>query len=263
MVNRVLSRCLSTEDPEPRRELLKVYFSEKSEEDKPKLMAEAIVGLAKEAQGQKDQAGALGRIREVALDVGVVASEVCGEEVQEQFMEDIQPLFDLLSAPFQPPGGVRFVARPHMEKLEENESGRWPELHGGPEGQYHKEATGRWRSLSQPSAPRRSSTDGGSAVDTTVDPEVMAFQKAARHVKLETGKLWDAAQRRLDSKTFENLKRQEELERAQAEVAFEKARLEATWAMLRQSADRQALAEIAQRASGGVTGTGWKLRSTD
>ncbi|CAK9081206.1 unnamed protein product [Durusdinium trenchii] len=138
-----------------------------------------------------------------------------------------------------------------MEKLEENESGRWPELHGGPEGQYHKEATGRWRSLSQPSAPRRSSTDGGSAVDTTVDPEVMAFQKAARHVKLETGKLWDAAQRRLDSKTFENLKRQEELERAQAEVAFEKARLEATWAMLRQSADRQALAEIAQRASGG------------
>ncbi|CAK9078896.1 SID1 transmembrane family member 1, partial [Durusdinium trenchii] len=101
MVNRVLSRCLSTEDPEPRRELLKVYFSEKSEEDKPKLMAEAIVGLAKEAQGQKDQAGfdlesALGRIREVALDVGVVASEVCGEEVQEQFMEDIQPLFDLL-----------------------------------------------------------------------------------------------------------------------------------------------------------------------
>ncbi|CAK9078895.1 Uncharacterized protein SCF082_LOCUS37665, partial [Durusdinium trenchii] len=155
------------------------------------------------------------------------------------------------SAPFQPPGGVRFVARPHMEKLEENESGRWPELHGGPEGQYHKEATGRWRSLSQPSAPRRSSTDGGSAVDTTVDPEVMAFQKAARHVKLETGKLWDAAQRRLDSKTFENLKRQEELERAQAEVAFEKARLEATWAMLRQSADRQALAEIAQRASGG------------
>lgn len=33
-----------------------------------------------------------------------------------------------------------------------------------------------------------------------------------------SGKLWDAAQRRLDSKTFENLKRQEELERAQAEA---------------------------------------------
>jgi len=99
MVNRVLSRCLSTEDSDARRELLKAYFAEDSEEEKPQLMAQAIVGLVKEAQGQRGQKGfdlksALERIREVALDVGVVQGEVCAPEVQDTFMEDMEPLFD-------------------------------------------------------------------------------------------------------------------------------------------------------------------------
>eukprot|EP00434_Breviolum_minutum_P035522 symbB.v1.2.031447.t2/scaffold3649.1/size52700/3 len=87
-------------DSDARRELLKAYFAEESEEEeKPQLMAQAIVGLVKEAQGQRGQKGfdlksALERIREVALDVGVVQGEVCAPEVQDTFMEDMEPLFD-------------------------------------------------------------------------------------------------------------------------------------------------------------------------
>lgn len=103
MVNRVLSRCLSTEDAEPRRELLKAYFAEDSEEDKPQLMVDALLGLVKEAQAQKGQKGfdlkgALTRIREVALDVGVAQGEVCeDEEVSQKFSEAMGPLTDALA----------------------------------------------------------------------------------------------------------------------------------------------------------------------
>eukprot|EP00435_Cladocopium_sp_Y103_P051843 s401_g16.t1 len=114
---------------EPRRELLKAYFAEESEEesssiddvdrarliiwlttigmeleleylkDKPQLMADALLGLVKEAQAQKGQKGfdlkgALLRIREVALDVGVAQGEVCGDEVSEKFLEAMGPLTD-------------------------------------------------------------------------------------------------------------------------------------------------------------------------
>ncbi|CAJ1363226.1 unnamed protein product [Effrenium voratum] len=108
MVNRVLSRCLSTEDSEARRELLKVYFSDPNSDEeaseRPKSMSSAIVGLVREAQGQASQPGldlkgALARIREVALDVGVVLAEVDeASEVQSQFLEDLQPLFDATDA---------------------------------------------------------------------------------------------------------------------------------------------------------------------
>lgn len=82
---------------------------------------------------------------------------------------------------------------------------------------------------------------------------MMAKQKAARQVRQDTSKLWEAARRRLDSKTFEDLKRQDDLERAEAEVAFEKARQQGVWQLLRGAAgaDRQLLAEIARLASGG------------
>ncbi|CAE7504039.1 SIDT1 [Symbiodinium sp. CCMP2592] len=107
MVNRVLSRCLSTEDSDARRELLAAYFAETAGEEeaakRPKSTASAIVGLVSEAQAQATQPGldltsALQRIRGVALDVGVVLGEVFDDKVQERFMEDIQPLFDALAA---------------------------------------------------------------------------------------------------------------------------------------------------------------------
>ena len=45
------------------------------------------------------------------------------------------------------PSTLRFA----MEKAEDVSSmeGHWPELHGGPEGHYHREASGRWRAFSQ------------------------------------------------------------------------------------------------------------------
>ncbi|CAE7941049.1 SIDT1 [Symbiodinium sp. KB8] len=106
MVNRVLSRCLSTEDSDARRELLAAYFAETAGEEeaakRPKSTASAIVGLVSEAQAQATQPGldltsALQRIRGVALDAGVVLGEVFDDKVQERFMEDIQPLFDALA----------------------------------------------------------------------------------------------------------------------------------------------------------------------
>ncbi|CAL1142513.1 unnamed protein product [Cladocopium goreaui] len=150
-----------------------------------------------------------------------------------------------------------------MEKVAEEAIGasRVPELHGGPEGQYLRESTGRWRSLSQEPAsqvqrPVPPLGEHGAvtlASSVAVDPEMMAKQKAARQVRQDTSKLWEAARRRLDSKTFEDLKRQDDLERAEAEVAFEKARQQGVWQLLRGAAgaDRQLLAEIARLASGG------------
>lgn len=143
-----------------------------------------------------------------------------------------------------------------MEKVAEEAAtgSRVPELHGGPEGQYLRESTGRWRSLSQEPAsqlqrPAVPLAEHGPAAD----PEIMAKQKAARQVRQDTSKLWEAARRRLDSKTIEDLKRQDDLERAEAEVAFEKARQQSVWQLLRGAAgvDRQLLAEIARLASGG------------
>ncbi|CAE7775038.1 SIDT1 [Symbiodinium pilosum] len=106
VINRVLSRCLSTEDSDARRELLAAYYSDKNGEEeakkRPKSTANAIVGLVSEAstdaQPGLDVNSALQRIRGVALDVGVVLGEVFDDKVQERFMEDIQPLFDALAA---------------------------------------------------------------------------------------------------------------------------------------------------------------------
>eukprot|EP00435_Cladocopium_sp_Y103_P053695 s401_g17.t1 len=149
-----------------------------------------------------------------------------------------------------------------MEKVAEEmgAASRVPELHGGPEGQYLRESTGRWRSLSQEPASQLQRPPvlppgplPGDHVPSVADPEMAAKQKAARQVRQDTSKLWEAARRRLDPKTFEALKRQDDLERAEAEVAFEKARQQGTWQLLRSAAgaDRQLLAEIARLASGG------------
>jgi len=99
LVNRILSRCLSTEDSNARRELLKAYVSAEGE-DESKLCA-AITGLVAEADAKmaadpEQRQRTLDLIRSVALDAGVVVGNVRGEEAQSAYTEGLQPLFEAL-----------------------------------------------------------------------------------------------------------------------------------------------------------------------
>ncbi|CAJ1401690.1 unnamed protein product [Effrenium voratum] len=148
-----------------------------------------------------------------------------------------------------------------------------PELHGGPEGLYCRDLTGRWRSLQEPGARRSASAAPAPRVreagdvapqpaptqpaplaaappQASEDPEVRAAQEALRQATAETSKLWEAAKTTLNPETFAALKRGAELERLQRDLENEKLRLQSSWTLLRGNCDRKQMGEITRLAAG-------------
>mmetsp|Transcript_1781 Transcript_1781/g.3198 ORF Transcript_1781/g.3198 Transcript_1781/m.3198 type:complete len:267 (+) Transcript_1781:64-864(+) len=142
-----------------------------------------------------------------------------------------------------------------------------PELHGGPEGAYLRDAsTGRWRSLSQErpislrtevqgvrtqasqKEPLKQMSAGESKAE--VPEELRAAQTAAAKAKADTSKLWEAARHKLEEAPFLELSQKGDLQRAWAEVEFEQARQAEAWRLLKESLDRTMLGEITRMAAG-------------
>eukprot|EP00931_Biecheleriopsis_adriatica_P063684 TRINITY_DN38609_c0_g1_i1.p1 TRINITY_DN38609_c0_g1~~TRINITY_DN38609_c0_g1_i1.p1 ORF type:complete len:318 (-),score=75.23 TRINITY_DN38609_c0_g1_i1:63-1016(-) len=105
MMNRILSRCLSTKDSSARRELLKAFLTApEAAEVSPQTLSQTIIGLVAEAEktfaspeNSAQRANSLDLIRSVAIDVGIVLGEETGEEAQASFTDGLQPLFEALS----------------------------------------------------------------------------------------------------------------------------------------------------------------------
>jgi len=102
---RVLSRALSMEASSDRRAAFRTFLSEVPAEE-GLLLGTSIVQLVADAEAQFEQAGTtegerrkvtLELIRGVAIDAGVVIGEAYGEEEQDNFTGQLQPLFDALS----------------------------------------------------------------------------------------------------------------------------------------------------------------------
>ena len=168
------------------------------------------------------------------------------------------------------------------------ERSRVPEIHGGPEGAYEREAdTGRWRSVSctrrsTPSVADVTSNEDkenrgsqhlsnnilpdGNAVDdskTDAKPTCPEFQDnspnqseelatacaTAKRSRAETAKLWDAAEAVLtEPEVLAEMRRRDTLSRALAEADFETQRRASTWDMMRSSMDVKTFAEVTRKA---------------
>ncbi|CAE7465082.1 unnamed protein product [Symbiodinium necroappetens] len=138
-----------------------------------------------------------------------------------------------------------------------------PELHGGPEGAYQRDAsTGRWRSQdrSQPPQPRtkpcaspKSPEELAPAPEAEEPEEPVRPQKAAEaalsRAKAETVKLWEAARKTLGDRC-RSFKQQDAMQRTMAEVELEKSMLAASWKLFRDSLDKKELGEITRMAAG-------------
>jgi len=103
LANRVLMRLLGMEDKGARRELLAKHVGEGGH---PKELAEAIVKLVADAEEQfatlgsgpegQSRSGTLELIRKVAIDAALVIGEELGDSEQDEFTEQLQPLFDAM-----------------------------------------------------------------------------------------------------------------------------------------------------------------------
>jgi len=103
LANRVLMRLLGMEDKGARRELLAKHVDEGGH---PKELAEAIVKLVADAEEQfatlgsgpegQSRSGTLELIRKVAIDAALVIGEELGDSEQDEFTEQLQPLFDAM-----------------------------------------------------------------------------------------------------------------------------------------------------------------------
>mmetsp|Transcript_14062 Transcript_14062/g.30430 ORF Transcript_14062/g.30430 Transcript_14062/m.30430 type:complete len:307 (-) Transcript_14062:45-965(-) len=107
---RLLSRLLSTETSEERRSLLRAHLSTMAEdkggnEGAMLDLSSAIVSVVADAEMQfetnsvpaETRKQTLELIRNIALDAGVVVGDLGGDELQGQFTDKLQPLFDALS----------------------------------------------------------------------------------------------------------------------------------------------------------------------
>lgn len=107
IVNRILARCLATEDEKARRELLRAYISEQQEvsetEVRPEVdLAAAIVELVNEARSKFGIQGeqilsTLELIKTVGLAAGKEIYKLRGASAQETYMAALKPFFDALS----------------------------------------------------------------------------------------------------------------------------------------------------------------------
>jgi len=103
LANRVLMRLLGMEDKGARRELLAKHVGEGGH---PKELAEAIVKLVADAEEQfatvgsgpegQSRSGTLELIKKVAIDAALVIGEELGDSEQDEFTEQLQPLFDAM-----------------------------------------------------------------------------------------------------------------------------------------------------------------------